>query len=151
MGRRSMAECRRNCARKSSVGNGRTRMKWLCLVSVAAASTLLVTAQRTWTNLDEAKVPSYSLPGVLVMSDGTRVTSAKMWESQRRPEILELYRKEIYGRPPSKVVKLDHDTPLVDRQALGGKAVRKQVTLRVPGKPEGPKMRLLMYLPANAK
>jgi hypothetical protein len=111
----------------------------------------LALAQPAGTNYDEAKVPQYTLPGVLVMSDGTRVRDAKAWETRRRPEILELYRREVFGRTPSRIVRLEHDAPQVDRQALGGKAIRKQVTLRFPGKPDSPKMRLLMYLPADSK
>src|SRR3569832_394621 len=121
-------------------------MRFMLLFLVAAA-----VAQRPGTNYDEAKVPQYTLPGVLVMSDGTRVRDAKTWETRRRPEILELYRHEVFGRTPTTEVKLEHDKVAVDDNALGGKAVRKQVTLRFPGKPDGPKMRLRMYLPAGAK
>ncbi|MCL2434157.1 MAG: hypothetical protein FWD16_06550 [Clostridia bacterium] len=38
-------------------------------------------------------------PDPLQMEDGTAVTSAEQWETQRRPELLELFYENIYGRP----------------------------------------------------
>ena len=35
----------------------------------------------------------------------------------------------------------------VDENALGGKAIRKEVTALFTGKPDGPRMSILMYLP----
>ena len=45
-------------------------------------------------NYDEAKVPKYTLPDPLVMIDGSPVKTVKDWETKRRPEILELFKKE---------------------------------------------------------
>ena len=39
----------------------------------------------------------------------------------------------------------------VEKNALGGKAIRKQATVLFNGKPDGPKMDILIYLPAGAK
>src|SRR5215472_5570791 len=52
-------------------------------------------------NYDEAKVSAYTLPDPLVMVSGQRVASADMWLQMRRPELLEFYRTEIYGRVPA--------------------------------------------------
>jgi hypothetical protein len=52
------------------------------------------------TNYSEEKVPKYSLPKPLVFSDGTRVRNARNWRARRRPEILEMFRKYVYGRAP---------------------------------------------------
>lgn len=55
-------------------------------------------------NYDEAKANPYPrLPDPLVMQDGRPVTSAQMWWDQRRPEIVELFDREIYGRMPANV------------------------------------------------
>src|SRR5215510_5205314 len=51
-------------------------------------------------NYSEDKVPPYTLPDPLVLSDGRKVTSAEVWVKQRRPEILKYYETEIYGRVP---------------------------------------------------
>jgi hypothetical protein len=53
-------------------------------------------------NYDEAKVQPYSsLPDPLVLNDGKPVTSAKMWRAQRRPQIVEIFNRDIYGRVPA--------------------------------------------------
>src|SRR5262245_41989675 len=49
---------------------------------------------------DEAKAtPFPALPDPLVMSDGTKVTTAAQW-TKRRAEIKELFDREVYGRVP---------------------------------------------------
>ena len=67
----------------------------------------LRTATRTGhiSNYDEAKAGSYTLPDPLVMANGQPVRDAETWFKQRRPEILELYRSEIYGRVPANAPK----------------------------------------------
>jgi len=38
-----------------------------------------------------------------VLNDGNKVKTAKVWWQQRRPEIVELFDREIYGRVPKDV------------------------------------------------
>src|SRR5579871_914376 len=55
-------------------------------------------------NYDEAKANPYpDLPDPLTMKNGEKVTSAKMWWDQRRPEIVEDFDREVYGRVPKSV------------------------------------------------
>jgi hypothetical protein len=103
------------------------------------------------TNYDEAKVRKYTLPDPLVMKNGERVRDAKTWTDRQRPEILEIYRSEVFGHSPAAPKKLDFEVTSVDKAALGGKAVRKQVTVWFAGRNGGPKMDILIYLPAGAK
>ena len=44
--------------------------------------------------------PFPALPHPLYMNDGRRVTTADMWWTQRRPEIVEDFEREVYGRTP---------------------------------------------------
>jgi hypothetical protein len=53
-------------------------------------------------NVDESKVPPYILPDPLTTKDGRKVTSADMWWKVRRPEIVEDFDREIYGRLPAQ-------------------------------------------------
>jgi hypothetical protein len=54
-------------------------------------------------NFDEAKVPSYPpLPDPLRLNNGEAVKAANDWWTKRRPEIVELFDREIYGRVPRK-------------------------------------------------
>ena len=56
---------------------------------------------------DEATANPYkdSMPDVLTMKDGTKVTSAAQWP-KRRAEILEDFEREVYGRIPPNVPKV---------------------------------------------
>ena len=55
-----------------------------------------------YANYDESTAnPFPNLPDVLTLDNGKKVTSAKVWWSQRRPQILELFDREIYGRVPA--------------------------------------------------
>ncbi|HEY0161807.1 MAG TPA: acetylxylan esterase, partial [Edaphobacter sp.] len=58
-------------------------------------------------NYDESKAnPFPTLPDPLVLNNGKRVTTAKMWWSVRRPQLVELFDREIYGRMPSHTPKV---------------------------------------------
>lgn len=101
-------------------------------------------------NYDEAKVPTYTLPDPLVSADGKPVTTAQQWRDQRRPEILELFRTHVYGRSPAGPAELLYAVTSVDKQALGGKAVRKEVSVYFTADKQGPRMDMLVYLPVGA-
>jgi hypothetical protein len=58
-------------------------------------------------NYDEALAnPFPKLPDALVMENGKKVTSARQWRSKRRPEIVELFEREVLGRIPKEVPKV---------------------------------------------
>ena len=54
-------------------------------------------------NVDESKVRPYSIPDPLLLKNGHKVTSAKIWWSQRRPQIVDDFDREILGRVPANV------------------------------------------------
>ena len=50
-------------------------------------------------NYDESKANPYpELPDPLTLNNGQKVTTAQIWWDQRRPEIVELFDREVYGR-----------------------------------------------------
>jgi len=110
-----------------------------------------MSGQRPGTNYDEAKVPAYTLPDPLVLASGERVGDKATWEKRRRPEIVALFEKYMYGRSPGRPERMSFEPASIDRQAMGGTALRKQVTILFSGDKSGPKMDLLLYLPAKAK
>jgi len=108
--------------------------------------------QRPDTNYSEQKVPKYTLPDLLVLSDGTKVTNAGTWRTKRRPEILELFRTHVYGRAPiARPKDMTFKVFDLERKALAGLATRKQVTVNFTGKKDGPRMDILIYLPNAVK
>ena len=58
-------------------------------------------------NYDESKADVYpKIPDPLVLNNGKSVTTAKVWWTKRRPEIVELFDREIYGRAPANLPKV---------------------------------------------
>ncbi len=101
------------------------------------------------TNYDEAKVGDYTLPDPLACNDGSQVTSADLWFAKRRPEILELYRENIFGRSPARPTNLVFNVWEISTNALGGSATRKQIEVNFSGTPAGPFMHILLYTPVG--
>jgi len=101
-------------------------------------------------NYDESKVGSYTLPDPLVFDNGQRVRTAADWTNRRRAEIVGLFEANVYGRSPRAPVGISYEVLDLDEHALGGKAIRKEVTIRFFSRQDGPKEDLLLYLPAGA-
>jgi len=54
----------------------------------------------------------------LTLNNGQKVTTEKMWWEQRRPEIVEMYSKYVYGRVPSSVPKVTWTVTAVDHEMI---------------------------------
>src|ERR1700683_788113 len=108
-------------------------------------------------NFDESKVAPYSLPDPLLMKNGQRVTTSAQWWKQRRPEIVEEFDREIYGRVPRNLPKVawqatrvtretDGTVPVLVKELIGhvdngsypSIEVNIQLTLTVPANASGP-------------
>ncbi len=98
-------------------------------------------------NYDESKVPQYTLPDPLVLSTGERVENKLTWQTKRRPEVLELFATEMYGKAPGRPEDLSFEVTSIDHNALDGKAVRKEVAIYVTADKNGPRMDMLIYQP----
>ncbi len=109
-------------------------------------------------NYDEAKANVYPrLPEVLVLNDEKPVKSAEVWWNQRRPEIAEMFDREILGRTPANLPKVvwevkstveekNGDVPVVTKSLVGhvdnsadpGITVNIDLTLTTPANAKGP-------------
>jgi hypothetical protein len=98
-------------------------------------------------NYDEAKAGVFSLPDPLMLNSGQPVKDAAAWRDRRRAEILELFESQVYGRSPGRPRDLSFELVSVERRALGGSAIRKEITVSFAGTP---RMNILLYLPAGA-
>jgi hypothetical protein len=67
-------------------------------------------------NVDESKVPTYALPDLLILKNGQRVNTAEMWWKDRRPEIVEDFDREIYGRAPKDTPKVNWELTSTARE-----------------------------------
>jgi hypothetical protein len=70
-------------------------------------------------NFDESKVASYSLPDPLRLKNGKRVDTADVWWKQRRPEIVEDFDREVYGRVPASTPNVRWDVKSTTREMNG--------------------------------
>jgi len=114
------------------------------IISISASS-------QDKTNYDENKVPPYKLPELLVSLNGEKITTQKDWTEKRRPEILALFENNLYGRIPGKLMISSYKVVEHNENALGGKAVRKQVVLNFRNNGKKLDVNLLIYLPKNQK
>ena len=116
-------------------------------------------------NYDESQAnPFPNLPDPLTMNDGQKVTTAKLWWDRRRPELVELFSKYIYGRVPNNlpsvkwtITAVDHEmigfTPVIAKDLIGqvdnssypAIDVRIHMTLVTPTHAKGPVPVLMMF------
>lgn len=118
----------------------------MMLLTMASASGW---AQRKDVNYDESKVGAYTLPSLLTTENGQQVTTVAQWEQQRRPELLELFSSQMYGRTPTDPIAVRYEVLTENPQALGGKATSRQVKLIFSNGTKTLEALLLMYLPNN--
>ena len=106
-------------------------------------------AQQDHVIYDESEVPDYQLPDVLTRFNGSKVKSLKEWIRKRRPEILKVFTNEVYGEVPgiqniSKVEVWENSD-----NAIGGLAIRKQLSLFFNKDDKVLEVNVLMYLPKS--
>ncbi len=71
-------------------------------------------------NYDESLAnPFPAIPDPLTLNDGRKVTTEKMWRVERRPELVEMFSKYIYGRVPTGVPKVTWTVTAVDHEMIG--------------------------------
>ena len=121
------------------------------LLTVLFTSSFSVTAQPKGYLYDESKVAPYELPDPLVCLDGTKVTDSSAWLKKRRPEVLSLFEEEVFGRSPGKPKAMHFEVVEEAKEALGGKATRKQVVIHLGKGKKTLTVNLLVYLPRKAK
>ncbi|MEO8596570.1 MAG: acetylxylan esterase [Candidatus Solibacter sp.] len=107
-------------------------------------------------NYDESKANPYpKLPDPLTLKNGKKVTKAADWWSKRRPEIVEDFDREVYGRMPKNTPKVkwevvntttgkNGDVDIVTKQLLGVVDNSSYPDIEV-------KIQLSLTTPANAK
>jgi len=93
-------------------------------------------------------IREYTLPDALTMADGRKVVSPEQWYCERRPELLNLFETEMFGKAPGQIEGTTWEVLDEDRNALGGKAIRRQV--KIDFHRDGRYITVLMYLPAGA-
>jgi hypothetical protein len=98
---------------------------------------------------DEANVPEYKLPNVLTRLRGGKVKSAAVWFKKQRPDILNEFTEEVYGKVPGKLEISDVKIWETSNDAINGLAKRKQISLFFRKSDRTLEVNVLMYLPKS--
>ena len=78
-------------------------------------------------NYDESKANPYpNLPDPLTLKNGEKVTSPEQWWNKRRPEIVEDFDREVYGRVPKDVPKVTWEVTGTTEEKVGDVRGRHQ-------------------------
>ena len=107
-------------------------------------------------NYDEAKANPYpNLPDPLTMNDGRKVTTPEMWWKDRRPQLVEMFSKDVYGFVPGSVPKVHWGVTAVDHELIGFTPVIAKDVIGEVDNSSCPaiavKIHMTVVTPANAK
>jgi hypothetical protein len=108
-------------------------------------------------NYDESKAnPFPDLPDPLTLNNGEKVTTAKIWWDDRRPQLIEMFEKEVYGRVPNNVPKVTWTVTTVDREMIGfgNPVIAKDIVGEVDNSSDPSikvKIHMTLVTPAGAK
>ncbi|TWT91255.1 glucuronyl esterase domain-containing protein [Stieleria varia] len=121
---------------------------FLLTLSFVFLAPTIAEAQKFVANYDESKIPDYQLPDPLVTQAGEAVTTPEQWR-ERRSVLVDLFEKHVYGVSP-KPCPIRHSLVSCDENALGGKAVRREVDVFFGESDDAHSMRLLIYTPTKS-
>ena len=107
-------------------------------------------------NYDEGKAnPFPDIPDPLTMNNGEKVTTAKTWWDERRPEIVEMFEKYVYGRVPPNVPKVSWTITATDHEMIGFTPVIAKDLIGTVDNSSYPaitvKLHMTLVTPANAR
>ena len=94
------------------------------------------------------------LPEVLRCQDGTAVTTTEIWEKKRRPEILSLFRNQVYGALPDMTdveVSFRVADSRCDFHTMDSRAIRKTVEITAVRNGIHFSFDGVVFIPAEAK
>jgi hypothetical protein len=75
-------------------------------------------------NYDESKANPYpALPDPLKLANGKAVLTARDWRRKRRPELVELFDREIYGRTPQHTPAVEWEVRSTGNEKVAGRDV----------------------------
>lgn len=98
-------------------------------------------------NYDESLVPQYELPELLRSNAGKLINSRKEWEDIRRPELLEVFSSQMYGRTPEENIPVSFQVLKENTEALNGRATMRQIEMSFSKNGQRVNAILLLMLP----
>jgi hypothetical protein len=95
-------------------------------------------------NLDESKVPEYTLPPIVSKT-------AKEWETSERPKVLQQFKDILYGQMPGAPEKMELELLAERDDALEGLAIRKEIRIHCYNNGKHFDYDMMVYIPKSAK
>jgi len=134
--------------------SGMNLRAWMLVFAVGAAVALCacvatrprIAARRLFPEFD-ALPAQEGLPDPLVMLDGGKVTSEKVWERDRRPELKEMFEHYMYGNIPPCVTPIQAEVRGLYADFLDGQASLKLVTIKTGPEAAAPRIDVMLVVP----
>jgi len=105
-------------------------------------------------NRFEEKVNQYKLPDPLVLKNGKKITTANEWWTKRRPEIVEDFDNEIYGRLPKNIPAVKWEIVSARDTTIGNYKAKEKILKGIVDNSSYPEIKVEIELqvvtPANA-
>jgi hypothetical protein len=125
----------------------------MALIGVAAICSASADAadggEKRYFRADPPDEPAFSLPDPLVSIHGKKITTTEEWKTLRRPEILELFRKNEYGRVPDNPVQTSFKVVSEDANAMSGAATLKLVDVTIAKGTKSLTIHVSLFIPNN--
>jgi hypothetical protein len=102
-------------------------------------------------NYKEDKIPSFTLPDPLISEKGVKINTPDLWNTVRRPEIIELFRKNVFGRVPDTKYTEAFKVLSTDKNALDGKATKKEIEISIVSEGKSLSFNLIIFSPNAIK
>ena len=121
----------------------------MAAVVLAAAACAQPTAQ---TKAGASDPEPRNVPELMITKAGNKVTDVATWEKVRRPELLDIFLENEYGRRPvERPDTLTFETAKPDRLMMDGKAIRKRVRVSWKGPLAAQSFVFTAFIPVTAK
>lgn len=105
--------------------------------------------QRPGFNFRESDVPEYRLPDPLVSENGEPVKTPAQWTGERRPEILQLFRENVYGIRPATPYGIAYEEVARRENAFGIGATARQIRATVSARGKSHSFDFVIVVPES--
>ncbi len=102
-------------------------------------------------NYDEDKVPSFRLPELMKSASNKKIVNSKEWMEIRRPELLEIFSSQVFGRVPVTPWQTSMKVTKVDANAMNGTATFKLVEIRIVAQSNSMTIHMGLFTPNKIK
>lgn len=100
---------------------------------------------------DEAEVPKYILPAILVDEAGDSIKSYEPWVGHRKKEILDLFSEQVYGRFPNLGYSIEFKEKILSQNYFDSLASVKEIEAFVTTQNGSGKFTILYIYPNGIK